>query len=84
MTQPSDEQLADLARLIGATENEEIDCAEMLNLAAGYLKAIRMHSATSDQFRQAAQHLAVCPECHEEFRALILAEGLDPNEILHG
>jgi hypothetical protein len=29
-----------------------------------------------------AQHLKMCPQCREEFAALIEAEGLDPQKIL--
>jgi hypothetical protein len=82
MTKPSDKQLAELARLLGATEDREIDCAEMLGLVAAYLQAIRDETSLTEQLRQVAQHLDVCPECREEFVALIKAEGLDPDRIL--
>ncbi|MCG3132786.1 MAG: hypothetical protein FLDDKLPJ_03652 [Phycisphaerae bacterium] len=79
---PSDKNLTDLARLIQDTECQEIDCAEVLNRVAGYLEAVRARSARSEQLRQVAQHLQVCPECLEEFQALIKAEGLDPKAVL--
>ena len=78
----SDEQLRELARLTGATEDEEIDCAEMLNRVAAYLKSLMERDEPTEHLRQVAQHLKICPECHEEFLALIRAEGLDPETQL--
>lgn len=82
VTKPTDAQLADLARLASATAAEEIDCGEMLNRVGVYLKALTERSALTEQLQQVAQHLKVCPECHEELVALIKAEGLDPATLL--
>jgi hypothetical protein len=82
MMRPTDEQLADLVRLLGATADQEIDCEQMLDRAAAYLKLLTERAAPNEYLRQVAQHLQVCPECHEEFVALIKAEGLDPATIL--
>jgi hypothetical protein len=54
----------------------------MIDRVAAYLHALRERSTTTDHLQQVAQHLKVCPECHEEFVALIKAEGLDPTAIL--
>lgn len=54
----------------------------MLDRVSAYLQALRDHSTISERLQQVAQHLRVCPECHEEFVALIKAEGLDPAAIL--
>jgi len=79
---PTDEQLTHLTRLLEATEHQEIDCAEMLNRVADYLKTRSERTALTNPLQQVARHLKVCPECHEEFVALIKAEGLDPGEVL--
>jgi hypothetical protein len=79
---PKDEQLARLARLVGATAGEEIDCAELLHRVAPYLKALNGQAELTEHLLEVRQHLQICPECHEEFVALIKAEGLDPNAIL--
>lgn len=81
--EPSKEKLVDLARLIQNTEGQEIDCAEFLKRVATYLAALRERSVLKEPLRQISQHLKVCPECHEEFIALIKAEGLDQETILH-
>ncbi len=80
---PTDEQLSELARLVGATAGQEIDCAEVLDRVATYLKALHDRAALTEYLQQVAQHLKVCPECHEELSALIRAEGLDPDIVLH-
>lgn len=79
---PMDQQLADLARLTAATADREIDCAEMLNCVAAYLKVLADGTSPTGSLQLVAQHLKICPECHEEFVALLKAEGLDPRKIL--
>ena len=78
---PNEEQLKKLAQLLDATVEHEIDCDEMLDRVAAYLKALTDKSALPDRLQQVAQHLSICPECREEFRALIRAEGLDPKSF---
>lgn len=82
MTEPSDDKLAELARLVDATGDQEICCAEMLDRVAVYLEAVRAHADMTEQLQLVAKHLQICPECYEEFVALIKAEGLDPSAIL--
>lgn len=79
---PTDKQLVDLARLLGATAEQEIDCDALLERVAAYLKSLRENTLPTKELRAVAQHLSVCPECHEEFVALIRAEGLDPSTLL--
>jgi hypothetical protein len=82
VSKPSDEQLDRLARLVDATEDREIDCAQMLDRVAGYVQALSDRAELTEHLRQVAQHLKVCPECREELRVLIVAEGLDPATVL--
>ncbi len=82
MTGPTDDQLGDLARLAGATADHEIDCADVLDRVAAFLKALTERAEMGDNLRQVAQHMTVCPECREELVALIRAEGLDPAAVL--
>ncbi len=79
---PRDEQLDALARLVAATASEEIDCEGLLARIAPYVRAVSERAALSTPLQQVAQHLEVCPECKEEFVALLRAEGLDPDKIL--
>ncbi|MCB9851793.1 MAG: hypothetical protein H6819_01755 [Phycisphaerales bacterium] len=79
---PTDEQLADLAKLLGDTADCEIDCAELLDHVAAYLEAVKDRRGLEPRLQQVAQHFKICPECREEFEALIRAEGLDPQKLL--
>lgn len=67
------EQLLELLRSVEATEPEEIDCDEFLARVAPYLEQLESHETLSVEFGKTAQHLAVCPECREEFDALLRA-----------
>jgi hypothetical protein len=70
------EQLAQLARLVVDTEPEELDCNAVLDLLAGYLEASEKHCTLPPEFAPVRQHLRVCADCDEEFRALLAAYGL--------
>lgn len=80
--QPSDEQFAELSRVLQATAEQELDCAEMLDHVAAYLRAATAQAPLDARLQQVAQHLRVCAECREELLALIEAEGLDPRSLL--
>lgn len=75
---PIDPKLEALARLIAATRDSELDCGALLDRVAAYLEDVKAGRAPDASMREVAQHLTVCPECHEEFVALLRAEGLDP------
>ncbi len=81
MNKPSEEHLADLARLLNDTEEQEIDCAEMLNRVGPYLEALSKRHTPDADLRTVAQHLKICPECREEFDLLLRAEGIDPDQL---
>ena len=79
---PSDEErLEALARLLPDTADEEIDCDLWMDRVGLYIRAVRDHSELDDTIRQVVQHLEICPECREEFEALLTAEGLDPSRF---
>jgi len=82
VTKPTDEQLAALGRILSETTDQEIDCAEVLHRVAPLLKALCDRADLSTHLQQVEQHLRICPECREEFVALIKAEGLDPATVL--
>lgn len=78
---PTDKQLAELTRILKATADEEINCAEFLDQIAPYVQALTNSADMAKEFQQIAQHLAVCPECQQEFTALLKAEGIDPQSL---
>lgn len=61
-----------LTDLLSATVAEELDCDAVLDRLAAYLE----HSADAElppDLAAVEQHLRVCPDCHEEYQALVAA-----------
>ena len=70
----SNEQLAELARSVAETADEEIDCEEMLTRAAAFIEAATGKQGDLPQsLRVVAQHPKVCPECREEMDVMLAA-----------
>ncbi len=69
---PTTEQLRELLRVVAATRAQEIDCEQFLTRVAAYLETIG-DQALLPELDVVAQHLEVCPECSEEFDALVFA-----------
>ena len=67
------DQLQTLLRLVLATEPDEIDCDEFLKRIAGVFEAIDRNADPPPELAAVSQHLDVCPECREEFDALVRA-----------
>ena len=67
-----------LLRSIAETRVTELDCDEFLERVAPLLEAIAADRELSTELAPVAQHLLVCPECKEEFDALLRAHGLEP------
>ncbi len=70
---PSREQLRDLLRTVAATEPQEINCEELLARVGGYLESAAPGGELPPELELVAQHLEVCPECREEYNALVVA-----------
>lgn len=68
---PTREQLEELLRAIAVTEPREIDCEEFLDRVGAYLEGRDRDSEVPRELRLVAQHLDVCPQCREEFDALL-------------
>ena len=77
-------KIEELARLVAETSAEELDCGAVLDRIAAYLEQLVDGRKVTAELRTVAQHLKVCPECREEFDALLRAEGLDPVIALDG
>jgi len=75
---PNRSQLHALLRMIDATRRHEIDCDEFLDRVALLLETIAAERGLPDALHPVVQHLLVCPECKEEFDALLRAHGLEP------
>lgn len=63
----------ELLRVVLATAPTEIDCDQLLVRVGALLEALRGGAAVPPDLLPALQHLQVCPECREEFDALLEA-----------
>ena len=68
-------QLRALLELVHATDPREIDCDEFLERVAGVVDALGADAAPPPELDAVSQHLTVCPECREEFDALVRTLG---------
>lgn len=67
----TNKEILDLLRLIELTRDQEIDCTEFLNKAAGYVEQMMASKNPPSGYDDVVQHLQVCPECLEEFEQLL-------------
>ncbi len=70
---PSREQLRDILRTVAATEPREINCEELLARVGAYLESATPGGELPRELELVAQHLEVCPECRDEYEALVVA-----------
>ncbi len=75
--EPSREQLAELAQQLASTAPEEIDCDAVLERVAAYLEAKESDVALTPELEMVRQHLEICPDCLEEFQALVRTSALN-------
>ncbi len=71
----STHELETLLELVEKTRNEEIDCDQFLERVAPFLERRRAAGEVPRGFEAVQQHLGVCPECKEEFEALLQEMG---------
>ena len=69
----SPEELRELARFVLLTKPDEIGCDDWLGYAPSYAEMVAASQHVPEPLRKAAEHLDTCPECAEEFRALLAA-----------
>lgn len=56
---------------LGATADRELDCDEFLARVGPLAELLAAARSPSEEHQLLVQHLSVCPECREEFEALI-------------
>lgn len=67
------DELRKLLELVDITQDDEIDCDELLARVGGYLERLGPDGTPPPGYEDVVQHLRVCPECFEEFEALYRA-----------
>lgn len=66
----SKEEIDGLLRLVGLTEDAEINCEQCLALVAEFAEQKLAGKSVHEGLKAVEQHLSVCSECEEEYQAL--------------
>ena len=66
----SNDELAELLRLVGLTREREINCEQCLALVAEFVDQELAGKSVHEGLQAVRQHLEVCAECCEEYEAL--------------
>lgn len=67
------EQIEGLMRLVGITRDDELNCSECLDRVAELVEYELVGAPVPGAFAPVLHHLAICPECREEYEALAQA-----------
>lgn len=67
------DQLRSLAGLVSETRPHELTCDEWVDRVAGFAEAVLAGTDPPAGAELVEQHVALCPECREEFEALMAA-----------
>jgi len=72
------EQVSGIVKMLGLTTDRELNCGECLQHVGEYAETRLTGRPVNEVLAGIEQHLALCPECQEEFLALmaILKAGL--------
>lgn len=70
MAQPTD-QVRRLLERIARTQEREMDCGEVYAVVDQYAEAILAGEDVTAEFELVIQHLDLCPDCLEEYDALM-------------
>lgn len=63
-------EIQHLMRLIGLTQDDEINCEQCLARVAGFAERQLAGRSVPEGLKAVEHHLAVCAECREEYEAL--------------
>ncbi len=66
----SKEEIDSLLRLVGHTEDAEINCEQCLALVAEFAEQQLTGKSIHEGLKAVEQHLSVCAECRDEYEAL--------------
>ena len=66
----SREQQKILAKMALATQPQELTCEEWLDRVGRYVEIVVAGKPVPPELSPVEEHLALCPECSEEFEAL--------------
>ncbi len=67
----SEDMMRKLIEQIARTQERELDCGEVFAVLDEYTEAIVAGHNVEEQFALVMQHLELCPDCLEEYEALL-------------
>ena len=66
----SKNEILELMRLVGLTEDDEINCEGCLAMVAEFAEQDLAGISISDGLKAVEHHLSICAECREEYEVL--------------
>ncbi len=63
--------LRKLMNMLAHTQESELDCGEVFALLDTYVEAAHQGQDVSELYPLVVHHLEMCPDCLEEYRALL-------------
>ena len=67
----SEDMMRKLIEQIALTQERELDCGEVFAVLDQYTEAILAGGDVQEQFALVIHHLELCPDCLEEYEALL-------------
>lgn len=65
------EQVGSLVKMLGLTTDREFNCGECLQHVSEFAECQLASKPVAEVLASVEQHLALCPECREEYEALM-------------
>ena len=65
------EQVGGIVKMLGLTTEREFDCGECLQHVSEFAERQLANKPVGEVISKVEQHLALCPECREEYEALM-------------
>jgi hypothetical protein len=65
------EQVGSIVKMLGLTRDREFNCSECLQHVSEFAECQLANKPVDEIIASVEQHLALCPECREEYEALM-------------
>ena len=65
------EQVGSLVKMLGLTRDRELNCSECLQHVSEFAECQLANKPVAEVLASVEQHLELCPECREEYVALM-------------
>ena len=65
------EQVGSIVKMLSLTTDREFNCSECLQHVSEFAECQLVNKPVDEVIAKVEQHLALCPECREEYEALV-------------